>query len=1190
MAIFGGLSSLGVGDIVAFVKLNGTEAFIRDLDKLNGAIDKHGQMMNKAMNATLIAGAAAFATATAAAIKFESSFAGVTKTTDGLTDAQGRLNKSGEEMSKQFRQLALEIPLSVNELNRIGELGGQLGIAKEDLIKFTEVIAKLGATTNLSYEQGATEIARFMNITQAVVPAGMGVQEQVERIGSAIVDLGNNFATTEQEISAFALRLAGSGTQIGLSQAEILAFGTALSSVGVEAEAGGTAFSKLFMNLGMAVANGGAKLEQFADIAGITATEFKTKFEQDASGAILVFLAGLNQTQKEGGNLFQVMKDLGVEEQRMRNALLLAGNASELFAKALNKGTSAYKNNNALNDEFNKRLATTESQLKLVGNQFQDVFISMGQDIIPVLKDITDYLIKHPGIIQAISYSVGPLLMSMAGLVATWKSYNAISAAWKGLQMAKHIDSLRNAITAAGLATGPMMVILTAVSLVITAINLAADAASKSMDLWNDAIDRNNQVQKTAKANLESMALSYQELQRHQENEKVVMNGVSMTVGEALASIRGNLEKTTETGKIFASETTLVFNAVKTSTGELVDKTKLYKDASIDTTAKIKEQISALTFLQSVTAANSYESEQIKKKLNELYDTIKVLSPEELKRVGIMDNLKLRYDETIPLIEKITFDEKDMGVKTEELGKTWNDFSTFALQGAISKLRETDTTFGNLAASMINIATSGFNPVVMATEALGFVLDVFAGSLESSKWSIEDTTRKLEGMGIQITATKDKLNEMSLSLSSTLKTELDAAIAQTTVLYNNYLVALANEAPLEIQRKYRQAWADSVSEIKLLEIEVMNLNAAFKYLEGADTSIEMMNYLSDSTIRLATGFNLDAAALASYNLALSDQITKSYGVLETMKVGSEEYNKQYEAWLKLNYASNLLNGTLDLFKTELSAADYEILVSLGLFPSLTSKVDANTQAVNENAQAIDTITGTPRTITIDDAQAVSKINALMTNFTNLNAVTNAKTYLINTSTATATSNIGVFKTKVDEALATVNSLNKTVTTTAQILVTLSDADLRDLQAVWLAKLWKPNMTFDEAMYYQTYTAFNKWKTDFLSGAIRFHEGGMLEAHEGLSLGMVGGRKEVPFIGLEGEQVINPSVSSMYSKAQWNAFQDTGSPGALGGGSQPIVNIVVEEPGPLTNVRYVDSVVHKRIKETEKNYTVTGKYF
>jgi hypothetical protein len=223
---------------------------------VGGAVLKLGTILAGAGVAAVGAFSAAMATglvaSTKAAISVESAYAGVIKTTDGLTDAEGRLNETGTALKQDFLDLSEVIPLTAEELMRIGELGGQLGIPKDALLDFTEVVAALGVSTNLYNEEAATALARIANI--------MGTaQGDYERMGSSIVDLGNNFATTEQEIVNFGLRIAGAGKIAGLSEAEIFAIGAAMSSVGVQAEAGGTAVQKVLiaMNSAAVLSSGG---------------------------------------------------------------------------------------------------------------------------------------------------------------------------------------------------------------------------------------------------------------------------------------------------------------------------------------------------------------------------------------------------------------------------------------------------------------------------------------------------------------------------------------------------------------------------------------------------------------------------------------------------------------------------------------------------------------------------------------------------------------------------------------------------------------------------------------------------------------------------------------------------------------------------------------------------------------------
>lgn len=158
------------------------------------------------------------------AIDFESAFAGVRKTVDA-SEADMRKLESG------IRDMAKEMPTAATEIAGVAEAAGQLGIKTPSILGFTKTMVMLGDSTNMSAEEAATSLARLANIT------GMS-QDDFDKLGSTIVALGNNMATTESEITNMGLRLAGAGKQVGLTEPQIMSFAAALSSVGIEAEAG----------------------------------------------------------------------------------------------------------------------------------------------------------------------------------------------------------------------------------------------------------------------------------------------------------------------------------------------------------------------------------------------------------------------------------------------------------------------------------------------------------------------------------------------------------------------------------------------------------------------------------------------------------------------------------------------------------------------------------------------------------------------------------------------------------------------------------------------------------------------------------------------------------------------------------------------------------------------------------------
>lgn len=394
--------------------------------KIGSSISGVGKSLTVGLTTPIVAGVGAVVKS---AISWESAFAGVKKTNDEVVGSNGQVVYSYADLENGLRNLATTLPSSHQEIAGVAEAAGQLGIQTPNVVSFTKTMIDMGESTNMSAETAATALAKYANITQMS-------QSQFSNLGSAIVDLGNNFATTESDITEMALRLAGAGHQIGLSQGDILGLSTALSSVGIEAEMGGSAFSKVMVNMQVAAATGisgmedltaktgmsrrelelmasnnskdfkaladsigmttdemtkimdaSSNLENFAKIAGMSSQEFKKAFETDAVGAIGKFVDGLGHAEEHGTTAIQLLNDMGISEVRLRDALLRAGNASDLFKNAVDRGNKAFRENTALTNEANKRYETTESKLKTLKNKVIDTAITFGGPFVDALSD-----------------------------------------------------------------------------------------------------------------------------------------------------------------------------------------------------------------------------------------------------------------------------------------------------------------------------------------------------------------------------------------------------------------------------------------------------------------------------------------------------------------------------------------------------------------------------------------------------------------------------------------------------------------------------------------------------------------------------------------------------------------------------------------------------------------------------------
>jgi TP901 family phage tail tape measure protein len=395
----------------------------KSLKKTGASMKSIGQNMSLKLTApiALISGLA-----TKASLDFESAFTGVRKTVNAT-------EKEFAVLKKELMDMALVIPISTTELFNIGEAAGQLGIKTKDIASFTKVIADLGATTNLTTEEAASSLAKFANIT--------GLQaKDYERLGSTIVDLGNNMATTERDIVAMAMRLAGAGNTVGLTADQIMALSAALSSVGVEAEAGGTAFSQTMKKIDKEIGTGSKKMKGFAIVSGMTVKQFEKAWKEDAGSALISFTEGLAKMQKDGKNVNLILDALGFEGIRVSDSLLRAAGAGDQFREALKIGSKAWQENIALAKEANLRYSTSASRLTIAKNRVVQLAAAFGDVLVPMLLKVVDFfkplvmwlqnldpvtktIIVVIGLLVA---AIGPLIIGLGILTA---SIGAITAA-----------------------------------------------------------------------------------------------------------------------------------------------------------------------------------------------------------------------------------------------------------------------------------------------------------------------------------------------------------------------------------------------------------------------------------------------------------------------------------------------------------------------------------------------------------------------------------------------------------------------------------------------------------------------------------------------------------------------------------------------------------------------------------------
>lgn len=411
------------------VQSNKWKKLYKELGEFDGVKEKFsslGDTLTKNLTAPLLA---IGAVSTKAAVDTETAFTGVAKTTDFV-------GNEFEEFKDKIFELSERLPATAVEIAGVAEAAGQLGIEKKNLVDFTETMIKLGDTTNLTADEASSALAKFANITQ--MP-----QEQFERLGSTIVALGNSLATTEADIVAMGTRIASAGSQAGMSEAQIMSFAGALSSVGISAEAGGTAFSKFTNELTLAVQTGSGKLSQFAQVAGMSADQFKKAYEQDAANAIAKFIEGLANAEKQGKSAVQIIEELGIKDSSLKDTLLRAAGASDVFTQALQTGTKAFEENTALSAEADKKYQTLESRLKILKNKFTELAVEIGNALTPYINQAIDLIGNLTDTIKDLDENqIDALVKFGVALAGIGPALKAISGCMGAIKVLKELKAL----------------------------------------------------------------------------------------------------------------------------------------------------------------------------------------------------------------------------------------------------------------------------------------------------------------------------------------------------------------------------------------------------------------------------------------------------------------------------------------------------------------------------------------------------------------------------------------------------------------------------------------------------------------------------------------------------------------------------------------------------------------------------
>lgn len=895
-----------------------------------------------------------------ASIEFESAMTGVSKTTDmSASELQA--------MAEAVMQLSTEIPVTTTELANVMEVAGQLGIGKDNLLDFSTVMSQLATATTMTADEAATMLAQFANITQMDA-------SQYSNLASAVVDLGNNYATTEQKIVDMGQGIAAAGSLAGMSEADMMGLSAAVTSLGIETAAGSTSMSKLISKLNTAVETGEG-LDEFASIANMSASQFADAWGNDAANALATFITGLNDVERNGASANVILGELGITETRMQRMILSLAGSGDLMSNAIATANQAFRENTALSAEAEKRYATTESRLTMLSNAANNMKISIGDALTPmvgafadgltdVIEPVAEFIEQNPAIVQGLTAFTGVLGAATAAVGAYTAATKLASAA--NLLFGGSIPGVGIILGAAAAIGG-----------LVFGVNALTDAyndAHPSFEELNAQFEDLNAKAKEQQGILD-MIDNFRDLNQEADNLQDFMNGNFNTEIKFTGSVNG-VDKLAPDD--FVDGNTVTLTAEQAA---LLAANSFLEDAIIMLTPEQAAFLGANSFLESTTVQLNPEQAAKLASSSFLTDTTVKLTPEQAKTLQSYQFLKSTKVQLTP-------EQKKLLKSAEFIDGTTTITLTAEQATKLSAAGFLDGTTVELTPEQANfLAAEGFldgTAVQLTAEAAnalaaegyfadGTVVQLTAekaNDLQSSDFMADPTIILTGEAGNTLSASDFGLSDQTLIFMSELdqptyeavvakanelsskmaqaKTDISTAQSTLATMQSDYS-ALEEKISGTKNKKEKAALTEQLEElgkqIVAQKTNVEELEGNYTELETAFTTAstaaeELAGHkerlaaatqaVRDSSTGMVTAADQETEAL-NRQIDAYEQVTKARkdaftaDALDTIKRMSGEYAKAVEAAERANKSladANAQKDMIDGFKAAGNAADY----------------------------------------------------------------------------------------------------------------------------------------------------------------------------------------------------------------------------------------------------------------------------
>lgn len=706
------------------------------------------------------------------ATDIDSAYRDMRKTVNGTEGDFVRLKQAALDFSSQNIT-------SADQILQIQAIGGELGIATDDLETFAETVSNLDIATNLDADDAATALGTLSNILNDLNG------DTMPRFADSLVRLGNNGASTESQIVEVASRIGSMGSIVGMSTPDILAWASAIASTGQKSEAAGTAISKTMSNIETAVAKGGDAVQGFADVAGMSAEEFASTWESDPTEALQTFIEGLAEIEEGGGSADKTLQDLGItavrQKQGIEGLMQSMGNLDDALEMSENAWNGVSDEWGAAGDAAREAQAKNEGlagSIQRIKNTVQNAASEIGDAIAPIVSDIADFA-ADLGEAFADTDDGFKQMVAGAGLLTAGlgPGLSIVGSFGNG------IKNLTKFLNKGGTAWGKLASGAGSASSVLGTAASATDVAST-------AIQGMTLQQKAAAA-----------------GSKLLTAGLGLVkagaIGLAVAGVGYLISKYIE----WQQHQELVSDALKTA-DEVIAEAEVGVDSYSDSIAELKtdtdETLQSMRDLNEELSASIKEQAGNERKLDGYIQTIKELSGQSDLTASQQDKLKKAvegYNEiTGESVEVTNAAKGELSETTEELEKNAAAWEANAraqvyaekakeymaeqvdtamkLEDANNQLAEATTNYSKANKEAQEYLEEGGQIADMEYKRLRGIADGYKEDMDSARQSVNDLTGAYKSQQDSIDSLSTRSAILASSLSQSVKDALIALPAE----------------------------------------------------------------------------------------------------------------------------------------------------------------------------------------------------------------------------------------------------------------------------------------------------------------------------------------------------------------------------------------------------------------------------